>query len=192
MHPQLHTYLTGLGSLTENEISEIGPLIPVQTFAKGHVLLREGEIASHCYFILKGCIRQYHLADAEEKHTAFYTEGQAVVDFMSYAQRIPAKQYWACTEECTLIVGDLDGERDMYDKYPKLQAITRSMMEQDYGKTQEAFARFIASSPEERYRHLLQTRPELPQRVAQHQIASYLGVTPESLSRIRKRILGKP
>lgn len=191
MHPQLRKYLSGLGSLTENEISEIGALIPVQTFKKGEVLLREGEIASYCYFVLTGCIRQYHMVNGEEKHTAFYTEHEAVVDFTSYAQQVPSKQNWACTEACTLITGDLRGERNMYEKYPKLQAITRGMMEQDYGKTQEAFARFMASSPEERYKHLLQTRPQLPQRVPQHQIASYLGITPESLSRIRRRMAGK-
>jgi len=87
-----------------------------------------------------------------------------------------------------LIVGNFHLEQAMYEQFPKLQAITRSMMEHDFGRTQEALARFITSSPEERYVHLLTTRPELVQRVPQHQLASYLGVTPESLSRIRKRM----
>lgn len=90
-----------------------------------------------------------------------------------------------------LVVGSLDYEQEMYQKFPKLAAITRALMEQDFGKTQEALVAFISSSPEERYQKLLAERPALLGRVPQHQLASYLGVTPESLSRIRKRIFMK-
>lgn len=79
----------------------------------------------------------------------------------------------------------------MYTRFPKLLEITRNIMEQDFGKTQEAFSRFISASPEERYLQLMESRPELFQRVPQHQIASYLGMTAESLSRIRKRTAKK-
>jgi CRP-like cAMP-binding protein len=90
-----------------------------------------------------------------------------------------------------LVVGSLDYEQEMYQKFPKLAALTRALMEQDFGKTQSAFVAFMSSSPEERYRKLLTDRPDLLGRAPQHQIASYLGVTPESLSRIRKRIFVK-
>ena len=76
----------------------------------------------------------------------------------------------------------------MYETFPKLEIITRMMMEQDLGKSQDAMANFITSSPEERYLNLQKTRPDLLQRVPQHQLASFLGVTPESLSRIRNRM----
>lgn len=188
MNEALVKYLSKLESLSEQEVKDIAANIIVQTFKKGTVLLNEGEIASKCYFILQGCVRQYHLTDGEEKTTAFFTEEQAVVSFSSYSQQIPATHYWSCEEDTTAIVGYLDKEQEMYQKFPKLVEITRAMMEQDFGKTQEAFATFIASSPEERYHLLLKNRPDLLQRVPQHQIASYLGVKPESLSRIRKRI----
>lgn len=188
MNEVLVKYLSKLGLLSEQEVKDIADNIVVQAFKKGTVLLNEGEIASKCYFILQGCIRQYYLTDGEEKTTAFFTEEQAVVSFSSYSQQIPATHYWSCVEDTIAMVGYLDKEQDMYQKFPKLTEITRTMMEQDYGKTQEAFATFIASSPEERYHHLLKNRPDLLQRVPQHQIASYLGVKPESLSRIRKRI----
>ncbi|GAA4318388.1 hypothetical protein [Compostibacter hankyongensis] len=89
------------------------------------------------------------------------------------------------------MVGEFSREQLMYRQFPALEAITRKIIEQDYGKTRENFAVFITSSPEERYIHLLKTKPELVQRVPQHQLASYLGITPESLSRIRKRIATK-
>jgi CRP-like cAMP-binding protein len=188
MNEVLIKYLSKLGLLAEQEIKEIAENIIVQLFRKGTVLLNEGEIANRCYFILQGCIRKYYLTDGDEKTTAFFTEEQAVVSFSSYSQQIPATHYWSCEEDTIAIVGQLDHEKEMYQRFPKLAEITRSMMAQEYGKTQEAFATFIASSPEERYQLLLRYRPDLLHRVPQHQIASYLGVKPESLSRIRKRI----
>ena len=100
--------------------------------------------------------------------------------------------YLVCAEDCVLLVGDFRTEAARYRQFPKLQPFTRTMMEQDFGRTQDILSRFMASSPEERYRHLLGTRPDLRQRVPQHQIASYIGVTPESRRRIPRRILKDP
>lgn len=191
MNPDLFKLLPGLDALPEEEAKEIAAQIPVESYAKGTLLLKAGELSSICYFVLKGCIRQYSIIDGEEKTTAFYTEQQAAVPFASHAQQAPSGYYLLCAEDCLLVVGDMSQEQDMYARYPKLLAITRHMMEQDFGKTQEAFSRFITSSPEERYLNLMETRPDLFLRVPQHQIASYLGMTPESLSRIRKRTMKK-
>lgn len=191
MDKELRAFLATFPSLSDDEKEGIAANLSVRVFPKGTFLLREGEVATKCYFVLKGCVRQYYLLDGEEKTTAFFTEEQAVVSFTSYAQQKPSTHYVVCVEDTTTIVGYMEGEREMYEKFPKLETITRAMMEQDYGKSQEDFAAFMTSSPEERYRSLLETRPELFRRVPQHQIASYLGVTPESLSRIRKRLAGK-
>ncbi len=191
MKPDLLKLLPGLDTLPEAEAREIAELIPVESYQKGTLLLKAGEVSSICYFVLKGCIRQYSIIDGEEKTTAFYTEQQAAIPFASYTQQAPSGHYLVCAEDCLLVVGDMSQEQDMYAHYPKLLAITRRMMEQDFGKTQEAFSRFITSSPEERYLNLMETRPDLFLRVPQHQIASYLGMAPESLSRIRKRTIKK-
>lgn len=191
MNQDLLDYISGIEGLDKNEARAIAENIHVETFPKGTVLLREGEVSSNCYSILKGCIRQYHLADGEEKTTAFFTEGQAVASFTSLSQQIPSSHYLICSETTTAMVGNPEKDEAMYKQFPKLVEITRGMMEQSLGENQEAFARFIASSPEERYTNLLKTRPDLFNRVPQHQIASYLGMKPESLSRIRKRVASK-
>ena len=87
-----------------------------------------------------------------------------------------------------MVVGALEIEQDMYSKYTQLEIMTRKMIEQNLGKVQEEFSTFIASTPEERFMTLLLERPQLIDRVPQHQLASYLGITPESLSRIKKRM----
>ena len=79
----------------------------------------------------------------------------------------------------------------LYERFPKLATLTRKMMEEDFGKTQDQFSRFMTSSAEERYVYLLENNPQLLQRVPQHQLASYLGITPESLSRIKNRLYKK-
>lgn len=191
MNPALLAFLSQFDTLTSKEITEIGALIPVREAKKETVLVRQGEICDECFFVLKGCLRQYTLVDGVEKTTQFYTEEEAAVFFTSYATQSPSDSYLSCVEDSVLIVGKMDAEAHMYEQFPKLEQITRKMMEQDFGKIQDLLNRFITSTPEERYQDLLRHRPSLLQRVPQHQIASYIGVTPESLSRIRKRLFEK-
>ena len=85
-----------------------------------------------------------------------------------------------------MAVLNYDKEQELFKRVPKYEALCRMSMEGDFGEQQEALAKFITSSPEQRYKTLLETRPDLLQRVPQYHLASYLGVKPESLSRIRK------
>ncbi|HEX2946719.1 MAG TPA: Crp/Fnr family transcriptional regulator [Clostridia bacterium] len=176
--------------LSSTEIAELVKEINVQTFEKGTILLRQGEISTRCYFVLTGCIRQYScMEDGRENTYNFFTEEQAVVMVNSYKQRKPSEYFLSCVETSTLLVGELDSEESMYNKFPKLKEITRSIIESNLGEAQDEHALFISSTPEERYRMILKKRPDLINRVPQHQLASYLGITPESLSRIKKRLL---
>ena len=187
----LLTFISKFDMLTPEEVQAIADNITVQHFRKGAILHKQGNVFTQCFFVLQGCVRQYIVTDDKEKTTAFFTEEQAVVDFTSYSSKTPSAYSFSCVEDTLLIVGGDEDEQAMYEKFPKLQGITRMMMEQDHGRIQENFAAFIASSPEERYLNLMEARPELLQRVPQHQIASYLSMTPESLSRIRKRLTHK-
>ena len=90
-----------------------------------------------------------------------------------------------------LLIGDPHRDTELFTKFPILVDITRNMIETDLGNIKNTLTKFITSSPEQRYLNLLDERPELLQRVPQHIIASYLGMTPESLSRIGKRIIKK-
>ncbi|WP_062054777.1 Crp/Fnr family transcriptional regulator [Aquimarina longa] len=191
MKSELLEFLLSFPSLKEEEAKEIAEIITVRTFKKGTVLLKEGQIDDKCYFVLKGCIRRYSIIDGEEKTTSFFTEKQAVISITTYTKQLPSNHYLCCIEDSIVIESNYEEEQGMYQEYPKLEAITRTMMEQNYSKTQENFESFIISSPEKRYINLLKNRSELLNRVPQHQIASYLGMAPESLSRIRKRIFSK-
>lgn len=185
----LFKYLAKYTSFSEEEQRMIASEIQVDEYKKGTILLWQGDVPTKCYFILKGCIRQYAVDTLGREVTSnFYTEEQAVVIYNEHSESKTSKYTLTCLEDCVLVVGDLATINDTYNKYPQLESMTNRMTVEIFGSVQEDFANFIASSPEERFKSLLHKRPGLIDRVPQHQLASFLGVTPESLSRIKKRI----
>lgn len=182
-------YMDRLTTMSEEEQQAILDDIRVGEYSKGTVLIRQGEVPDKCYFVLKGCVRQHAVDAAGREITSnFYTEEQAIAIFNGHKPDKSSEYTLTCLEDAVLVVGQLDAERQMYAKYSQLESMTRRMIEESFGQVQEEFAAFIASSPEERYKTLLHRRPGLIARVPQHQLASYLGMTPESLSRIKKRL----
>lgn len=177
--------------LTNEEASAFAECIPIKSFKKGDLLLREGQVSRDSYFVIEGCVRKYYIIDGEERTTEFYVEDESVASLQSYKNKTPANHYFECVEDCKLAVLNYDKEQELFKRVPKYEALCRMSMESDFGEQQEALAKFITSSPEERYKNLLEIRPDLLQRVPQYHLASYLGVKPESLSRIRKRIANK-
>ena len=191
MQNALIAYISKFISLTEEEIKAVKEEIPIQTFKKGTILLREGEVSNVCYFNLKGLVRQYHLIDGEEKTTFFYTEEQGIADPEGAASNVPSKCYWICEEDTTLTIGKYEAQENFYKRFPKFETLCRILSEKYFGTYQDLLTSYIINSPEKRYLNLLKNRPGLIERVPQYQLASYLGIQPESLSRIRKRILVK-
>lgn len=177
--------------LSNDEATAFAEYIPIKTFNKGYILLREGQVSRDSYFVIQGCLRKYYIMNGEEKTTEFYVEDNSVASLQSYKNKTPANHYFECVEESRLAVLSYDKEQELFKRVPKYEALCRMSMENDFGEQQEALAKFIMSSPEERYKNLVDTRPDLLQRIPQYHLASYLGVKPESLSRIRKRIAGK-
>jgi len=185
---RLVDYFSRIMPLTDAEAAAIRASMCVKPFPKGTVLLREGQVSTECYFVLEGCVRQYYLVDGEEKTTNFFAENQWVVSVNSLTNQAPANHYFACCEDSQLVVGTEQKEHDLYKRFPRLETISRIVMGTVFGELQEQLATYLTDTPEQRYQKLLQARPDLFQRIPQYQLASYIGVTPESLSRIRKRI----
>jgi CRP-like cAMP-binding protein len=159
----------------------------VRSFPKGAVLLREGQRIGEGYFILKGCIRSYVLKNGEDKTIDFFIEEDPVLP-MGYGTEALSAHFLECLEDTLAVASTPDLEERTLAAYPQLKEVCLAMTEVMAAKLQENLARYRSSTPEERYKDLIEKRPDLLQRIPQYQIASYLGVKPESLSRIRKRL----
>lgn len=190
MQDILFDFISKYVSLTEDEKSALLSLDIFRTEKKGTILLKEGQKTKHSYFVLKGCIRTYYIIDGVEKTTAFYTEMEGLTPHC-IKSNTTSEYYISCIEDTILIVSNAEMEVDINSKFPKFDTMCRIVSEERLAKQQIDFDEFKLSSPEQRYQNLLQNRPDLIQRVPQHQLASYLGIKPQSLSRLRARIFGK-
>ena len=186
----LFDFISKYISLTDEEKNVLLSLNLFRHLKKGTTLLREGAYSKESYFVLKGCIRVYYIIGGEEKTTAFYTELDALTP-TCVINNTPSDYFISCVEDCILTVSTSDMEAEINSKFPKFELMCRKLSEELLAKQRTDFDEFKTSSPEERYLNLLQNRPDLVQRVPQHQLASYLGIKPQSLSRLRARILEK-
>lgn len=190
MQDLLFDFISKYISLTEDEKNAVVSSDIFRSFKKGTIILKEGQISNETYFVLKGCIRTYYIIDGVEKTTAFYTEMEALAP-PCITSKTPSEYFISCIEDSILTVSNSNREAEVMNKFPKFEILCRILSEERLAKYQIDFDEFKTSSPEQRYLNLLQKRPDLIQRVPQHQLASYLGIIPQSLSRLRARIVDK-
>lgn len=191
MEKKLIAYFLRIMPLSQAEIEAIVETTHIQFYPKGTILLQEGQISAEVYFVLEGCVRQYYMVEGDEKTNNFFTEGQWVISINSFQEMQPATHFMACCTDTYLVVGNREKEEDLYKRFPKLETVSRVVMQKVFAEQQQIMEDFLTNTPEQRYLKLLETRADLLQTIPQYQIASYIGVKPESLSRIRKRLLMK-
>jgi len=190
MHDKLFVFLEKYLTLTEDEKQVIVSLDIFHSIKKGTVLLEEDQVSTNSFFVLNGCLRTYYIIDGEEKTTAFYTEMEGITPHCVMSKR-PSEYYVSAVEDSLIIVSNLEMEEVINSKFPRFEILCRRLSEDRLAKKQIDLDEFKTSSPEQRYLNILEKRPDLIQRVPQHQLASYLGIKPQSLSRLRARILEK-
>lgn len=177
-------------TLTEEEKDVILSFDLFRSVKKGTILLKPGQRSNESYFVFKGCLRTFYMIEGEEKTTAFYTEMDALTPHC-VINKVPSDYYISCVEDSIITVSNPETGDEVNRKFPKFEIMCRKFSEEMLAKKQIDFDEFKTSSPEQRYLNLQQKRPDLIQRVPQHQLASFLGIKPQSLSRLRARILEK-
>ena len=188
MSNSLVEQLSQFTPLSAEEIAAVEASFPIKVYEKGFFLLKEGQIAKDAYLLIAGCVRKYSITEEEEVTSEFYTEGDSFADFNSLANQRPSNYYYVCVEKCEVAVVNAEKETALYKQFPRFESICRVEFEKMMGAKADEVAAFTLKTPEEKYLHLLTHRANLFNRVPQYQIASYLGIKPETLSRIRKRI----
>ena len=156
---------------------------------KKEVLLFAGEVSNHMRFIAKGSLRAYHMDEEAKEHIVqFGVEGWWVNDLYSYLTETPAKQFVQAIEPTIVLQIHRDSLNELYEKVPAIERFYRLKFEKAYVALQDRTINSMSKSAEERYLEFRSKYRSIEQRVPQYMIASYLGITPEFLSALRKKI----
>lgn len=176
---------------SQEELDYIKQHVPIKPYKKNQIIFKEGEISTTIYFILEGCVRLFYNSDGIDKTAFFYTEGKFICAGESYTFGTPAIENYQAIEDSVLMHFHKDTVDEILKRFPNFELVARYAVEDELISSQKIIASFITKSPEERYLDLLKTHRDLFLRVPQQYIASYLGVSPETLSRIKKRVVQK-
>jgi CRP/FNR family transcriptional regulator, anaerobic regulatory protein len=189
MFQLLYSYIHPFVQFNDREKRIFESAFSFRQVPKKYKLIEVGDIAREFYFVNKGLLRLYYEKDGEEIAAFFFREGLFASSYDSFLREQPGIQALDALEDTDLLVLSKQNLEELYTALPVMNILTRKISEQRFINAQQILSSFILDSPEERYRKFELMHKDLLQRVPQHMIASFLGITPVSLSRIRKRIL---
>jgi CRP-like cAMP-binding protein len=166
----------------------MGGFLTRERYPKKHLLLREGEVARRIYFIPQGFARAFFYdRDGREHTTWFMGPGDIMISVYSFYRQQPAAENIELLEDCTLLALTWEQVQAIYAEFPMFNFHGRLLTEKYYIQSEERAVLLRTKQPKERYRLLLETYPQVLQRATLGQVASFLGITQETLSRIRAR-----
>jgi CRP-like cAMP-binding protein len=151
------------------------------------IILHEGEISNHAHFIKKGCLRQWFNKDGKDITFQFFFENQAVASIDSFMNNQPSLFTIESIEPSTILSFSKNNFEQITQIYPEFKDSFQDVLFQRFRNYALLFLSRIKDTPQERYEDLIKNHPEIIKRVPQHYIASYLGITSISLSRIKNR-----
>lgn len=190
MFSALFNYCSQLVSFTREEQQIIESYFSIRQVPKKFTLIQNGKIARELYFINKGLLRLYYTKDTEDITTFIFREHLFASSYDSFLRQAPSIQGLDTLEDSELLVITYDDLNTLYKKVPRMETLARKIAEQRFINAQLILSSYILDSPEERWKKFEATNGDLLLRVPHHMIASFLGITPVSLSRIRKRLQG--
>ena len=177
--------------ITDEEWAAFEPFLFTRKVKKKTIYLQEGHVSDEISFVIQGALRQYYLIDGDEKTTFFFFENHFACDYDSFLTQRPCDHYIEAIEDCDMICFKRNDIYALYRIYPKFETFGRLIAENVYLCIKARLTHFLLNTPEQRYRNFVKSDDAqfILQRVPQHYIASYLGITPVSLSRIRSRVM---
>lgn len=187
MFSLFYKYTGQIISFNEKEREIIESAFTFRQVPKKFKLAEEGKVAKELFFINKGLVRLYYTKDGQEITGFIFKEGLFASSYESFLRQMPSIQTLETLEDSDLLVIDNKGLEQLYESVPKMHILARKVAEQRFINGQMILSSFILDSPEERYNKFEAQHGDLLLRVPHHIIASYLGITPVSMSRIRNR-----
>jgi len=182
-------YFNKLLPLDDQEKAFVEEFFKERRVKRRQFILQEGEICTHNTFVLEGCFKMYFIDDKGKEHNLqFAIENWWIGDISSFHSEEPSKLYIEAVENSIILQIKKEDQLKLFEDYPKFNRIFRVLAENAMVGLQKRTIQNISSTAEERYLDFLKRYPQFFNRISNVQIASYLGVTPEFLSAIRKKI----
>lgn len=183
-------YINSIAPVPDSDFELIEPLLKTIHARKRDNILEQGDVCKHVYYLKKGLFRMFYVDfEGNEINCRFVDQNQFFIDYHSFLTQKPSKYYWQAMQDSELLALRHADVYLLYAKSAAWQHFGRLMAELVYKQANERIEMLFFLSPEDRYQYLLNKSPQLFNQVSQFHIASYLGVKPESLSRLRKRLL---
>ncbi|WP_420602113.1 Crp/Fnr family transcriptional regulator [Flagellimonas sp.] len=176
--------------LSEGEAAEILSYFDFHKLKKKETLLSAGKLCDKLFFVEKGCLQLYFIDDlGNQKTTQFAMENWWLTDFLAFQNQTPSNFYIETVEKSKVLSISFSKHQELLEKYPKMEKYFRSIYEKAYGAALMRIKFINSLSKEEMYFMFRDNFPEFVQRVPQYLLASFLGLTPEYLSEIKKKQL---
>ena len=188
MFEKLHSFFKRRFPITEEQAAFAETLFIPKKVKKGEFVIREGDAARYAMFVASGCLRTYIIDNKGKEHILqFSPEDWWTGDMNSFLTGMPSRSYIDAIEDTELLLFDKVAFQKLNEYIPASAPDFQNAMQKSIVASNERILSSLSSTAEERYNEFLKKYPSLPQRVPQHMIASYLGISPETLSRIRKQ-----
>lgn len=191
MYSEVTNLFKQFSALTQRDEDIIREIFTPKSLKKNEYFLREGQHNQKAAFVCKGLVRYYVIKGDEESTLEFTKENEFVADFPSFAQQGKSNQYIQAVEDCELLVASYDGIQRIYNELTNGHLIGRKVIEHRFIIMMNQLLSIYMHNPEQRYQHFIDQYSDIAQRIPQYLIASYVGIKPPSLSRIRSRIAKK-
>lgn len=188
MHTSLIQVISQIIRLNEEEKNIIAGLFVPKQFGKGEFFLKEGQVCREAGFIEKGLVRYFINNDGEERIYGFGKENDFVCNYESFLDHSASAKNIQVIENSNILVISYNNLQVLYERLQEGQKLGRLVCEQLFVEALRQITSLYADAPEQRYTNFLASYADLQQRIPQYYISSYVGVKPQSLSRIRKRL----
>ena len=177
-------------SFSQKEIEIIESVFFRTSYQKGSILLKAGDIVDKQYYILSGSLRSYHIDSFGKEHTVqFGVKDWWISDYTAFFSEAKSIMFIEVLQDATLYSISKSHKEYLYSKIPKIESFFRKKLERAFAAFQKRILSNLSQNATERYLNFIETYPNIEKSVKNYHIASYLGITTESLSRIRKELV---